>query len=576
MPRVIKYSTSSDEEVVVKKIPIKSSAKKKSSIKKREETSSSEPVKVTIKKVKKKETSGPKPVKTSAKKISKEKTKVAREESPNPVKIRTKKSSTKKEESSSPVLVKPKTNTKKPTIKIIKKEETSSPEPAKQKTKSSNKKSAKREETSSPEPAKQKSKSSIKKSSKKEEIKSEKKGIKAKIPHSSKKEKEIDYINIKGGRLLSFPVKEEKGFLEIMKDYIFSIDLATVRSFFKTLKGEVDLYPTLKGNLRDTGLVVMKKYEDFMDAPTDPIISNISLGFLEDFMPKFKMLLLNLTRIGGPVLVSSFLDATGFTETKFLRLLKIGKDPKEQIKIIAKMFIQVSNPLCWVFIITNIVRAGYDIYKYFDDGGVIGKLGLIKDSEGIEKKLRIWTEKVIRTTISSMLDDLTSVIEDQGTRDNSNKILKLLLLGTGKSKMVKVKQEKVESKSYLEPILVKIRMITKPINKQVGNVVGELTAQSLDYLINRKYDFEVKTLFSKESLLLLNKENGYEVEDEESVQWALQEIGGLSSILISNLLASFATSFEGVNFKPEELLTKEVDTSYISSGIKKVFDIFKR
>ena len=114
------------------------------------------------------------------------------------------------------------------------------------------------------------------------------------------------------------------------------------------------------------------------------------------------------------------------------------------------------------------------------------------------------------------------------------------------------------------------------LNFLYRNFLKFLQAKETTYLINKKYNFEVKELFPKESLLLLNKEDGYEVEDEESVQWALQEIGGLTSILISNLLASFATSFEGVNFKPEELLTKEVDTSYISSSIRKVFGMFKK
>ena len=616
MSKSVKYSTSpSSEEVVRKKIPTKPSAKKKLSSKSTKKESSSPIIVKNIKKPsrKKKEISSseeeksPEPTKSSSKKpIKKEETpspepikvksstkkSIKKEESPVPIKVKysTKKSIKKEETPSpepiktsikkpikkekSPVPIKVKSSTKKP----IKKEETSSPEPIK--VKSSTKKPIKKEETSSPEPIKVKSstKKSIKKesSSSEEEVKSVKKGVRAKIPHSSKKEKEINVIRINDGRLLSFPPKEEKSFLENMKDYILSIDLATIRNFFKALKGDVDLYPTLKGSLRDTGLAAMERYEDFVNAPSDPIISNISLGFLEDFIPKFKMLLLNLTRIGGPTLVSSFLNSIGFTETKLLRLFKIGKDPKDQLKILAKMFVQISNPLGWVLIISNIIKSGYNVYKYFDNGGVIGKLGLIKDSEGIEKKIRTWSDKVLRTTLSSMLDDLTSVIEDADNRDNSNKILKLLLLGTGKSKISEAKQEKVESKSYLEPILTRIKVITKPINKQVGNIASEMGAQTLDYLINKKYNFEVKELFPKESLLLLNKEDGYEVEDEESVQWALQEIGGLTSILISNLLASFATSFEGVNFKPEELLTKEVDTSYISSSIRKVFGMFKK
>jgi hypothetical protein len=399
----------------------------------------------------------------------------------------------------------------------------------------------------------------------------------AKIPHSfKKKDSPDDSIKINNGELPSIPVSkvEEKSYFEIIKEAIFSIDLATVKSFVKTLKGEVNLYPLIKGNLRDAGLVISGKFEDLVNAPNDPIISNISMGFLEDFIPKFKILLVNLTRIGGPELASNLLNVMGFTETKLLRLFKIGKDAKDQAKIISKMLIQISNPLGWAFIISNIVKSGYDIYKYFDNGGIVAKLGMVKKSEGLEDKFRKWSDRVLRTTLSAMLDDLTSIIEEDDKRDTSNKILKMLILGTNNTSAPVEKKKEEVSKSYLEPLLVKVRLITKPINKQIGNVMGEVSAQSMDYLVSKKFNIKAKTLFTDEDLRLLDKEDN-DIEDEESVRWALQNVGKLSSVTITHLLASFIIYQYNLKYDPNDLISGEVSTSYIASGVKKVFNLFK-
>ena len=596
-----KSPTSSSDTKPIKKKSVKKKSPssssdvkpiKKKSVKKKSPTSSSDVKPIKKKSVKKKSVKKKSPTSSSdAKPIKKKSVKVIKSikklspDSENIVKPTKKKSPTSSSD------VKP---IKKKSVKVIKSIKKLSPDsenivkPTKKKSPTS---SSDVKPDSKPSDVKPDSKPSdvkpavisedihivkIKSSSSEDKLIDKDKKFKAKILHSYKKEEKEDIVIIKlnnGGKLATFPQKvEEKSYFEVAKDYIFNIDLASIRTFLKALKGDVNLYPQIKGNLKEAGLISMKKYEDFMDAPTDPIISNISLGFLRDFIPKFKMLLINLTRIGGSNLASGFLDDIGFTETKLLKILKVGKNAKEQVKIIAKVFLQMSNPLCWVMIITNIIRSGYDIYKYFDNGGIIGKLGLIKETEGIENKIRSWSDKVLRTTISSMLDDLTSVIEDEDNRRSSNKILKLLFLGTGTTKAVQIKEEKVES--YLEPVLKKIRIITKPINKQVGNVVSELSAQSLDYLINVKYDFKVEDLFPDENLRLLDQEE-HDIEDEKSVRWALQEMGGLSSILMTHLLASYVTTIKGMDYDPSLLLTTEVNTSLISNIMRKMVSSFK-
>ena len=580
MPVKKKYSSkkleiSSESEDIIKPI-------KKKSVKKKSPTSSSDTKPIKKKSVKKKSPSSSSDVKPIKKKSVKKKSPTSSSDVKPIKKKSVKKKSVKKKSPTSSSDAKP---IKKKSVKVIKSIKKLSPDsenivkPTKKKSPTS---SSDVKPDSKPSDVKPAVISEdihivkIKSSSSEDKLIDKDKKFKAKILHSYKKEEKEDIVIIKlnnGGKLATFPQKvEEKSYFEVAKDYIFNIDLASIRTFLKALKGDVNLYPQIKGNLKEAGLISMKKYEDFMDAPTDPIISNISLGFLRDFIPKFKMLLINLTRIGGSNLASGFLDDIGFTETKLLKILKVGKNAKEQVKIIAKVFLQMSNPLCWVMIITNIIRSGYDIYKYFDNGGIIGKLGLIKETEGIENKIRSWSDKVLRTTISSMLDDLTSVIEDEDNRRSSNKILKLLFLGTGTTKAVQIKEEKVES--YLEPVLKKIRIITKPINKQVGNVVSELSAQSLDYLINVKYDFKVEDLFPDENLRLLDQEE-HDIEDEKSVRWALQEMGGLSSILMTHLLASYVTTIKGMDYDPSLLLTTEVNTSLISNIMRKMVSSFK-
>jgi hypothetical protein len=315
----------------------------------------------------------------------------------------------------------------------------------------------------------------------------------------------------------------------------------------KTSNG-IDIYPYVK----EGSVLAMQSYHNFMEATSNPIINNIAKGFATTFIPKFRMLLININRLGGGEVLATFMRDIGFVE--IIMLNQAQKTAKE----IAKMFIQISSPLGWAYTIANLAKMGIDITKFIQEGGLIGKLGLIKDKEVYFKRVsEKFVDGTLRKTMTSAIDDLTSHLVDTDMRDISSYCLKILLLGKGKSSIKSIKGE-----INYKPISP-FKSIAAPFNDQIGTMMSSSIEGFVDYFIR---DINIDNLFDENSLII--KENDSPIEEEDFYREILFYLGSIVGDQIVLLLANYASTLPKINKTPELLLTEEVKFSILQNAIK--------
>ena len=402
--------------------------------------------------------------------------------------------------------------------------------------------------------------------------------IKKKTPPSSKEEG-------------TFSLADVKGAANKLKEYV------------KVANEGYDFYPLVKELTYQVGVSAKQWYEDFMNAPTNPIISNLSYGFLQSFLPGFQILLRNIARLGGNQLAVYFLTSIGFAEGRLLALVGLGPDLESNIKKVLRLFIEVSNPMGWGILLYRLAQASTELFSFLDEGGLLGDLDLLKVSppskdesilDSISRKATSETNKFIyrslRLTLKSLIDDLSSFIANDNMQYIVNKLLSLYILGVNEGSINKervqtpsplskgvMRQASDKISEYIRPITTKLSEVAAPLNKQAGEIISAAAIQELEtFIINT--EFKLEDAFPTDSLALID-EKGHHLELEEEFQMALQGMGSIAGAQMLRLMAEYAQSILGEEHTVEELLSSPVGLTFVQrmarSGVSYLANFFR-
>ena len=311
---------------------------------------------------------------------------------------------------------------------------------------------------------------------------------------------------------------------------------------YQTSKG-VDLYPSLKSDLN----IAIVKYNNFMNAPSNPITNNIAKGFAKTFIPQFRILLINLQRLIGKNIIIKFMNDIGFVENVLL----------SQVKSKAKMFIQLSNPLGWAYTLINLVRAGVDLSQFVDKGGLIGRLELVKNKGlgrfgAYDQTLGYFLDGTLRKTFSSAITDLSANLLDPKIGHISAYSLKLVVLGTGTTAVSPYKEDNPNNN------LVKSDNIMAPLNKQVGLIANSAVEGVIDQFLS----YTNEDLFDEADLHI-------DEEEEKDYRDVLQSLGEVAGDQIAFILASYAATLLPVTKTASELLVDKEPVSRLQQAVSK-------